>query len=104
MASPGTAVEDVAGKFADKKLQKVAEECKLTDKMMDWLKTQAADTIEKVAVSCTEEKEVRATLIDAMNATTAEMCKTVGDQYAVKIFWHRCRDVWLKAGKAEDTV
>ena len=101
-ASSATDVVVEAGKFADKKLQKLAEECKLSDKMIEWLVTQAADSIEKVAAACTEEKEVRATIIDAMNSSTAEMCKTIGDQAAVKLFWHRCRDVWLKAGKAED--
>ena len=46
-----------AGQFADKKLQKVAEESQLSADMVEWWKTQKCDTIEKVAVACTEEKE-----------------------------------------------
>ena len=79
MPGPSAEITVEAGKFADKKLQKLADESKLTAKMVEWLITQAADSIEKVAVACTEEKEVRATIIDAMNSTEANMCKTLGD-------------------------
>ena len=76
------------GQFADKKLPKIAEECQITGTMVDWWVAQKCETIEKVAIVCTEEKEVRGTIIEAMNGTKSDMCKVVGDQAAVKLFWH----------------
>ena len=96
------AAADVTGQFADKKLQRIAEETNITKDMVEFFKTQQCDTIAKVAVVCTEEKEVRTTLIEGMNSAKSDMCKTLGEQAAVKLFWHRCRTEWAKAGAAED--
>ena len=42
----------MAGAFADKKMQTVADETKITAKMIDWLVTQGVDTIDKMATVC----------------------------------------------------
>ena len=84
------AVMDVVpvGQFADRKLQAIAVETDLSADMSEWWKTQKCDTIQKVAAACTDEKEIRTTIIEQMNATKADMCKIIGDQAAVKLFWH----------------
>ena len=93
----------MAGAFADKKLQKVADETKITAKIIDWFVKNGVDTIEKMAMVCSEEKEIRALLIEPMNLADAELCKALGNQAAVKLFWHGCRDLWLHSKEAADT-
>ena len=92
MPPPATAVENVVGMFADKKLQEIADEAGISKDMAEWWKTQKCLTIKKVAIVCTEEKEVRGLIIDSMNAAKSEMVKLIGDQAAVKMFWHLCRE------------
>ena len=64
MAAPMKIVENVQGKFADKKLQAIADETGISKDMIKWWKTQRCTTIGKVAIVCTEEKEVKAEIID----------------------------------------
>ena len=102
MAQLALAGAAAAGQFADKKLQKIAEESQISEDMVEWWRANKCETIEKVAIVCTAEKEVRGLIIDGMNASKADMCKVIGDQAAVKLFWHRSRDAWEKASAAED--
>lgn len=104
MSSPAAAVENEAGVFADKKLQAIAEDAEISKDMVEWWKAQRGTTIAKVAIVCTEEKEVRGTIIDAMNATKPDMCKILGDQAAAKMFWHLCREEWAKTIASEEVT
>ena len=88
MPPTAQAEADTLGKFADKKLQDIADEAGINADMVEWWKAQRCVTIKKVAIACTEEKEVRVSVIDGMNASKADMVKLIGDQAAVKLFWH----------------
>ena len=91
------------GTFADKKLQKVVEETKLGPKIVDWFVANGIDTINKMAMVGSEEKELPALCIEPMNNADLETCKTLGSQAAVKLFWHGCRELWLNSKETADT-
>ena len=76
-AMPAAAIADAdtVGQFADKKLQDIADEAGINADMVEWWKAQRCVTIKKVAIACTEEKEVRGSVIDAMNASKDGMVK-----------------------------
>ena len=83
--------------FTDAKLQKVAVEAKVTEAQIKWFIDNGVDSLERMATAASDEKEVRPLIIEPMVQSSAELCKTLGQQSAVKLFWHASRAAWENA-------
>ena len=81
----------MAGTFADKKLQQIAEESSISAAVIDWIKSEGIDSIKRMALAASKEDDVHDSFTQQMISANVEGVKKLGAQAAIKEFWVLCR-------------
>ena len=81
----------MAGTFADKKLQQIAEESSISAAVIDWIKSEGIDSIKRMALAASKEDDVHDSFTQQMISANVEGVKKLGAQAAIKEFRVLCR-------------